>query len=59
MEGEVLMSDTIYIVRSGDTLTKIAARLLGSIVRWRDIADANGIRDPYYIKPGQRLRIPE
>jgi nucleoid-associated protein YgaU len=51
--------DSIYLVKQGDTLTKIAANLLGSVVRWRDIADLNGIRDPYYIKVGQRLRIPE
>lgn len=53
------MSARIYIVRDGDTLTKIAAQQLGSIVRWRDIADANDLRDAYFITPGQRLRIPE
>jgi nucleoid-associated protein YgaU len=49
----------IYVVRAGDTLTKIAAFQLGSVVRWHDIAQANNLRDPHHLKVGQRLRIPE
>ncbi|MBB1251849.1 peptidoglycan-binding protein [Streptomyces sp. OF3] len=44
-----------YTVRSGDTLTRIGAKLG---VRWQDLASLNGIRAPYLIRPGQRLKIP-
>lgn len=47
-----------YVVRSGDTLTRIAVRLLGSANRWKDIADLNGLRDPNHLTVGQTLRIP-
>lgn len=48
----------IYVVKAGDTLSRIAATLLGSYKRWREIADLNGIRDPNAISVGQRLRLP-
>ncbi len=44
-----------YEVRSGDTLTGIAQRFG---VRWRDIAAANALEEPYRIRVGQTLRIP-
>ncbi len=47
-----------YVVRAGDTLSAIAARLLGSYKRWPEIAKLNGIRDPKTIHVGQRLRLP-
>lgn len=47
-----------YVVRSGDTLTSIAARLLGDASRWKDIADLNDIRDPHQITVGETIRIP-
>ena len=45
-----------YTVVSGDSLSKIGAKLG---VPWRKIADANGIKDPWIIRPGQVLTIPE
>lgn len=48
----------VYVVRQGDTLSKIAARELGNFRRWKDIADLNGLRDPNRIRVGQRLRLP-
>jgi hypothetical protein len=51
-------STRTYIVRRGDTLGSIAARLLHSSSKWHDIAKANGIRDPNSIKVGQKLKIP-
>lgn len=48
----------LYIVRAGDTLQGIAARLLGNYKRWSDIATLNSIRDPKSIVPGQQLRMP-
>jgi membrane-bound lytic murein transglycosylase D len=50
-----LISVSEYVVRSGDTLSGIGARLG---VRWQDIADANGLRSRSIIRPGQRLLVP-
>lgn len=47
-----------YIVKSGDTLSAIASRVLGNYKRWTEIATLNGIRDPKNIQPGQLLRLP-
>lgn len=47
-----------YIVRTGDTLGKIAARELHNAKRWREIANLNGIRDPNHVKVGRRIKIP-
>lgn len=47
-----------YTVRSGDTLSAIASRELGSVSRWNDIAARNGIRDPRTIRVGQVLVLP-
>lgn len=44
-----------YVVKSGDTLSGIGARLG---VSWTAIAAANKIGAPYTIRPGQRLTIP-
>ncbi|MHC0429236.1 peptidoglycan-binding protein [Streptomyces sp. O3] len=42
-----------YTVKRGDTLSSIGSRLG---VKWRTLADLNGVRAPYLIKPGQRLK---
>ncbi len=47
-----------YTVRSGDTLSTIAAALLGSYADWPKIAKANSLRDPNYLQVGQVLSIP-
>lgn len=47
-----------YTVKKGDTLSKIAASLLGSYKRYPEIATLNGIRDPNRIFPGDVLKIP-
>ena len=44
-----------YIVQAGDTLSKIAAEKLGDASRWREIAQLNNLKEPYSIRPGQRL----
>lgn len=49
---------TTYVIKKGDTLTKIAQRLLGDKDRWREIATLNGIRDPRKLKVGARIKIP-
>lgn len=45
-----------YTVKSGDTLAKIAAKYSG--VTYQAIATLNGLKAPYTIFVGQKLRIP-
>jgi LysM repeat protein len=49
---------TVYIVKPGDTLSKIATGKLGSAGQWRIIAELNGIVNPNRIRVGQRLQLP-
>jgi LysM repeat protein len=44
-----------YVVKSGDSLSKIGASLG---VSWSSIANANGIKPPYTIYPGQKIEVP-
>jgi len=48
----------IYTVKAGDTLTGIAAAMLGDWRRFTDLASLNGIRDPNTVPAGATLRIP-
>ena len=48
-----------YIVKPGDTLSKIATGTLGVAGKWRIIAGLNGIVNPNKIRVGQRLQLPE
>ena len=52
-------SGATYTVRSGDTLSKIAAKL-GVRGGWKRLAAANTatVKNPNLIYPGQKLRIP-
>jgi uncharacterized protein YidB (DUF937 family) len=53
-------AEEIYVVVSGDSLSKIAKRLYGDANQWRRIFEANRdqIENPDLIHPGQKLRIP-
>jgi LysM repeat protein len=51
------MSD--YIVKPGDTLSKIATSTLGAAGKWRIIAELNGIVNPNKLRVGKRLQMPE
>jgi LysM repeat protein len=50
-----------YTVQSGDTLSAIAKKFLGSANAYMDIFNANRdqLSDPDKIKPGQVLKIPQ
>ena len=53
--------ERVYVVKSGDSLSKIAKELYGDAKRWPEIYEANKqlIGDnPNLIHPGQKLRIP-
>jgi hypothetical protein len=45
-------------VKAGDSLLSIAARDLGSATQWTEIAQLNGLVDPYTLTVGQKLRMP-
>ncbi|WP_380019829.1 LysM peptidoglycan-binding domain-containing protein [Dokdonella ginsengisoli] len=49
-----------YTVARGDSLSKIAKKVLGNANRWREIFDANRdqIDNPDLIQPGQVLKLP-
>jgi nucleoid-associated protein YgaU len=50
----------IYVVKSGDSLSKIAQEVYGKAGRWKEIYEANKdqIDNPSLIRPGWKLRIP-
>lgn len=50
---------TTRIVKRGDTLSSIAAEMLGSSVHWRVIADANQLNNPRSLEIGMTLSIPK
>jgi hypothetical protein len=49
----------VYTVKHGDTLVTVAARQLGDLNRWHELARLNDIRDPRRISPGDTLRLPD
>lgn len=51
--------DRSHQVQVGDTLDRIAARYYADATKWRDIAEANAIRDPLDLRPGSLLSIPK
>ena len=55
---QVVAGDQIYIVRSGDNLSKISNYFYGDANKYMDIAKANSVGDPNKIQVGQRLKIP-
>jgi nucleoid-associated protein YgaU len=46
------------VLRRGDRLDGIASSIFNDPARWREIARANGIRDPRRLDPGHLLLIP-
>jgi nucleoid-associated protein YgaU len=49
-----------YTVRNGDTMSKIAARVMGSSARWHELYELNRdvIKDPHAVKPGTVIKVP-
>ena len=50
----------VYVVKSGDSLSKIAKNEYGNANDWNRIFEANKdiLKDPDKIYPGQKLKIP-
>jgi len=59
-QGQSSKQDQTYVVKPGDSLSKIAQQVYGNMNDWRKIYDANRdiIQDPDLIHPGQTLRLP-
>ena len=55
---EVRQGQQTYIVRPGDTLSKISKDFYGDANKYAQIAKANHIDNPDQIKVGQQLLIP-
>jgi nucleoid-associated protein YgaU len=55
---QVVAGDQIYIVRSGDNLSKISNYFYGDANKYMDIAKANSLADPNKVQAGQKLKIP-
>ncbi|MBX2881834.1 MAG: LysM peptidoglycan-binding domain-containing protein [Granulosicoccus sp.] len=53
------ISEVIYIVKPGDSLSDIALRLTGNINNWKALAEYNDIADPRILAAGETLRIPQ
>ncbi|MEN9221773.1 MAG: BON domain-containing protein, partial [Thermostichus sp. BF3_bins_97] len=51
-------TEEIYIVKAGDTLSRIAQQFYGDANAYMRIAQANNISNPNLIQVGQKLRIP-
>lgn len=49
---------TLHTVVAGQTASHVAAQLLGDPTRWREIAEANGIDDPFRLAPGASVVAP-
>jgi nucleoid-associated protein YgaU len=58
--GASSTANKIYVVVSGDSLSKIAKREYGDAKLWPKIFEANKdlLKDPNKIFPGQKLKIP-
>jgi len=50
---------TTYLVKRGDSLSTIAAKVYRDVTLWRVIAEANQIDDPRRLPIGSRLAIPK
>lgn len=42
----------------GETLDRIAATHYGDPTEWRRLAAANGVKDPFLLRPGSRIDVP-
>jgi len=52
-------TESVYVVKTGDTLSTIASTLLGNKMRYTEIESRNNIANPNLISVGQKLVIPK
>jgi nucleoid-associated protein YgaU len=48
-----------HVLRRGEALHSIAFATYGDAARWRDVARANGIDNPFRLTPGRELLLPD
>lgn len=58
LNKQVAIFSKTYVVKSGDTLSSIAAQTCNNPKEWRSIAVKNGIDNPRVLKPGTPLLLP-
>jgi outer membrane protein OmpA-like peptidoglycan-associated protein len=60
IESAVKVETKEYVIRKGDTLSKIAQEQLGKAHRWKYLYELNKdvIKDPNKLKPGKKIIIP-
>jgi LysM repeat protein len=53
--------DVTYTAKRGDSLSRIASRMLGDAGRWKEILDANPdiLKTPEGLQPGMVLKLPD
>lgn len=58
---DVASSVQEYVIKSGDSLSKIAKQFYGDAQKWNKIYEANKdiIKDPNLIHPNQKIKIPK
>jgi nucleoid-associated protein YgaU len=56
--GVFIGPPTVRNVIEGETVSSIASSVLGDPSRWREIADANNLEDPFKLPSGSQLIIP-
>jgi nucleoid-associated protein YgaU len=58
---EAEVTQQLYTIQKGDTLSKIAKRHYGDAARWTALFEANKdiIKNPDLIYPGQVLKLPQ
>ena len=47
---------TVYTVQKGDTLFNISQKFN---ISWNTLAALNNLKSPYYLKPGQTIKVPK
>ena len=57
-QGLFIGPPVLQTITQGQTLSQLAATSLGDPGRWREIAEANQIDDPFHIPPGKALIVP-
>jgi nucleoid-associated protein YgaU len=55
-----LPAEAVYVVKPGDSLSKIAKEQLGDATRWPEIAELNKatLPNPNLLRVGQELKLP-
>lgn len=51
--------ESVYMVKTGDTLSVIAGRVLGSTARYAELEARNNLPNPNLIQVGQKLVVPK